>query len=204
MSRSEREERKEAKEYFGWILKQSEHIKSIHRELKTCMEIEESVKNKGIGEENYKKVSSLISALEDPKVRVPLKNAVEEEYKFSQKMHRATLLTSDVIESLFGKYKSIAKPRNLSEINRQVLILPCICQQLTPEVVARKFSSTLNRDAENWIKENIGPTLFSKRLKLTKLIKNITEEQNRINAIKCTEQKPGGEEKCDKGRNAAA
>ena len=43
-------------------------------------------------------------------------------------------MTSDIIESLFGKYKFLAKPNAFSEINRLILLLPVICQDITPEL----------------------------------------------------------------------
>ena len=85
------------------------------------------------------------------------------EYEYAQ--NALSLLTSDIIESLFGKYKNIVKPHSFSEINRMILTLPCITEDISPELVKEAFADVRIKDLQRWIEEEISETLLSKRRK---------------------------------------
>jgi len=72
-------------------------------------------------------------------------------------------LTSDIIESLFGKFKYIAKSHSMSEINKLTLALPCICGSITPELIGEIKNDVTTKDLDNWINDEIGQTLMGKR-----------------------------------------
>jgi hypothetical protein len=73
------------------------------------------------------------------------------------------LMTSDSIESLFGKYKAIAKPHRQSEINKSVLSMPVVCEEITPVLVDKAFSKVTGIEMAKWVKRNIPATLLSRR-----------------------------------------
>ncbi len=70
-----------------------------------------------------------------------------------------------MIESVFGKYKYIAKPHCMSEINRMIFVLPCITEEISPELVKEAFSGITNKEAEQFCRREISETLLSKRRK---------------------------------------
>ena len=77
-------------------------------------------------------------------------------------------MTSDLIESLFGKQKAITKPHRLSEINRSVLSLPVVCEEITSELIEKAFSKTSEKEVARWVKRNIPTTLLSRKQKVMK------------------------------------
>ncbi len=80
-------------------------------------------------------------------------------------------MTSDLIESLIGKYKRIAKPHKLSEISKTILAIPCLCEELTPKLTDKAFSKLTQKQTDSWISRNIPKTILSRRKVLADLLK---------------------------------
>ena len=78
--------------------------------------------------------------------------------------HGSPLLgSSDVIESLIGKAKQRLESNGRSELNKSVLLIPCMCGELTQDLVAEALATVRVQDVTNWVSENVGETMQSKR-----------------------------------------
>jgi hypothetical protein len=73
--------------------------------------------------------------------------------------------SSDVIESLIGKAKQRLEANGRSELNKSILLIPCLCGALTQDLVAQALSTVRVQDVTTWVSENIGETMQSKRRK---------------------------------------
>jgi hypothetical protein len=73
------------------------------------------------------------------------------------------LSTSDVIESIFGKFKVFVK--GFTEIGKLVLTIPAFLGEITPENIKQALESIRQQDVNNWIEESIGQSSLSKRRK---------------------------------------
>ena len=73
------------------------------------------------------------------------------------------LPTSDIIESLFGKYKSLLKNPPFFQINAMVLSLVLSTTKITTDLIDRALESVTNNDVIDWIKSTFGQSLFSQR-----------------------------------------
>jgi len=73
------------------------------------------------------------------------------------------LSTSDVIESIFGKFKVFVK--EFTEIGKLVLTIPAFLGDITPQSIKQALESTHQQDVNNWIDESIGQSSLSKRRK---------------------------------------
>ncbi len=71
------------------------------------------------------------------------------------------LATSDVIESIFGKFKVFVK--EFTEIGKLVLTIPAFLGDITPQSIKQALESTHQQDVNNWIDESIGQSSLSKR-----------------------------------------
>ena len=78
---------------------------------------------------------------------------------------RPLLGSSDVIESLIGKAKQRLEAHGRSELNKSILLIPCLCGELTQDLVAEALSTVRVQDVTTWVSENIGETMQSKRRK---------------------------------------
>ena len=70
---------------------------------------------------------------------------------------------SDVIASLIGKAKQRLAANGRSELNKSILLLPCMCGALTHDMVAKALTTVRVQDVTIWVSENVGETMQSKR-----------------------------------------
>lgn len=182
-------ERRQINKYFGWVWKPKvePYIRSFIKEVKAIKDLQKILKNTGINEFSYLKACSKLLTIDDDTFTQPIQTAIATELEVSKKVGFPLLMTSDLIESLFGKYKSITKPHRLSEINRSILTIPVICEEIISDLIDKAFTKTTEKEVERWIKRNIPTTLLSRK---TVVMKNCTK--NVLN-FEVTEKRPKGE-----------
>jgi hypothetical protein len=73
------------------------------------------------------------------------------------------LATSDVIESLFGKYKQFSARCPLKEMGQMLLIICLSTMNLTTTVVKNALEAISFADVEQWLAEVFGQSMLSKR-----------------------------------------
>ena len=73
------------------------------------------------------------------------------------------VISTDVIESLFGKYKSFSQKSPLKEIRRMILTIPIATLEITRELIKKALSTVKNVDLENWELRTFGQSTLSKR-----------------------------------------
>ena len=73
--------------------------------------------------------------------------------------------SSDVIESLIGKAKQRLEAHGRSELNKSILLIPCLCGELTQDLVAEALTTVRVQDVTTWVSENVGETMQAKRRK---------------------------------------
>ena len=66
--------------------------------------------------------------------------------------------SSDVLESLFGKYKDLADQAPSREITANVLTIPLLVTPLTPELLRQALETVREQDVEQWLEEHLGPS----------------------------------------------
>ena len=71
--------------------------------------------------------------------------------------------SSDVIESLIGKAKQRLEANGRNELNKSILLIPCMCGELTQDLVAEALSTVSVQDVTTWVSDNVGETMQSKR-----------------------------------------
>ena len=76
--------------------------------------------------------------------------------------HQVGLGTSDVIESLFGKYKWFGEKAPYAEVGASVLALPVLTVDLRAELVREAMVSVSVQDVRVWVAENVGRSTLSK------------------------------------------
>lgn len=75
---------------------------------------------------------------------------------------------SDVIESVFGKYKIFTSRSPLVEVGKAVLAIPLMTADVTEAEIAEAMKSVSCKDVKKWLDENIGRSLLAKRQELSK------------------------------------
>jgi hypothetical protein len=149
-------------EHFEWLLDKSDFIEDFLLEMQIISEFQTLLKNTTLNEFSYQKALKILNKMKDSGLRIPLQEYLESAFEKAHNSSGSLLLFSDIIESLFGKYKFLAKPNGFSEINRLILLLPVICENITPELTQSAFQETKNKEVIEFTKE-IGPSILAKR-----------------------------------------
>ena len=78
----------------------------------------------------------------------------------------AWLGCSDIIESIFGKYKLFTSRTPLAEMGKAVLIIPAMTAELCPWEIAKAMATISTADVNLWLAKNVGKSLVAQRIKL--------------------------------------
>ncbi len=73
------------------------------------------------------------------------------------------LVSSDIIESLFGNFKHIIERSPQADMNRTVLLIPALCGKLTGSTITQALRQTSQADIKAWEKKHISYTVRKKR-----------------------------------------
>ena len=71
--------------------------------------------------------------------------------------------SSEVIESLLGQAKQRLEANGRSALHTSILLMPCMCGDLTQDLVAEALATVRVPDVTAWVSENVGETRQSKR-----------------------------------------
>lgn len=126
----------------------------------------EILKNKGLDANRHAHCHHLAQTL--PKHGIVKKHLVrwlDEHLLIQQKLTALPLLvSSDIIESLFGNFKHIIERSPQADMNRTTLLIPALCGQRDAATVERALLRARHIDLADWEKDNISYTLRKKRL----------------------------------------
>jgi hypothetical protein len=71
--------------------------------------------------------------------------------------------STDVLESLFGKYKDLAEHGPCREITANVLMIPLFVTSLTADLLRQALESVHEQDVHLWVQEQLGPSPQQKK-----------------------------------------
>jgi hypothetical protein len=71
--------------------------------------------------------------------------------------------TSDIIESIFGKYKQYTANSPLKEVGKMILTIPLFVTKITSQLVKRAMECVSTMDVKEWADQVFDPSALSKR-----------------------------------------
>ncbi len=152
------------------FMKMEPFVRDFTRTLEVVTRVMEKLKNNGLDQNSYQQCIMLVSKLpEQSKVKKRLEQWLEEHISIQRNLTNATLLvSSDIIESLFGKFKYIIGRSPLADMNRTTLLIPTLCGKMSSEKTTRALATASHKDLNAWEYENIPYTVRKKRMKFFK------------------------------------
>lgn len=151
---------------FPDLIKSKKFIEYFALTAEITSEVMKILKNKGLDRGTRKQCYNLSKKLpKNSKVKKCLQEwlrrniEVQEQLGISQPM----IVSSDIIESLFGKFKYAIERSPQSDMNRGLLLIPALCGNLNGGITAQALNQASCRDLKNWEKENIPYTVRKKR-----------------------------------------
>ncbi len=124
------------------------------------------LKNKGLNKATYKQCYSLSKKLpRNSFVAKRLQAWLERNIGVHKQLgiSKSLIVSSDIIESLFGKFKYTIERSPQSDMNRTVLIIPALCGNLDGDIITQALNQTSCSDLDTWEKDNIPYTVRKRR-----------------------------------------
>lgn len=140
-------------------------IERFARTTKVTAEVLEILKNKGLNKVTYRQCFQLSKTLpRNSQVKKRLQDWLKKHFAIQKEVTELPLLvSSDIIESLFGNFKHIIERSPQADMNRSVLLIPALCGGRNEAVIRQALSVSSQASLEKWDKDNIPATLRSKR-----------------------------------------
>jgi len=153
------------KSKLKWVRQFKHNILEWRRILDMLDALKKEVKTNGFNfdtKDNFtKSVSSL--DLKTPRlilIKKEIIEYIEEECKNIDGVHPGC---SDIIESVLGKYKNFSSKSPMKEVGKAVLTMPVFTSSVDYKEVKTAMESISANDVKQWLDDNIGESLFSKR-----------------------------------------
>lgn len=140
-------------------------IKHFATTAQVASRVMEILKNKGLDQNYYEQCHRLSETLpKNSSVKTHLQQWLQQHLLIQQQLTDLPLLvSSDIIESLFGNFKHILERSPQADMNRTTLLIPALCGTLNKAAVAQALSLVRHNDLEIWENENIPYTVRKKR-----------------------------------------
>lgn len=124
-----------------------------------------TLKTQGLNARTYLECGTLLEQLnDDSKVKIQLQHWLQKHQAIQQQFPATSLaVSSDIIESLFGRFKHVIERSPQADMNRTTLLIPTFCGQHDESTVINVLARTPHNDLAVWEKENIPYTLRKKR-----------------------------------------
>ena len=128
-------------------------------------ELMKTLKIQGLNATTYLHCKALLEQLnDDSNVRTRLLCWLQRHQAIHQQFPNISLaVSSDIIESLFGRFKHVIERSPQADMNRTTLLIPTLCGRHDESTVINVLSRTPHNDLAVWEKENIPYTLRKKR-----------------------------------------
>lgn len=140
-------------------------ISTFIKTAQTATNVMEILKNNGLTKESDEQCRQLCMVLPDEsELRQQLHQWLQTHLKIQQQLQDFPLIvSSDIIESLFGNYKHITSRNPQPDMNRSVLLIPALCGKPNKTAIHNALNNVSQLDLMRWEQENISYTMRKKR-----------------------------------------
>ena len=140
-------------------------IERFARTTQVTAEVLDILKNKGLNTVTYRQCFQLSKTLpRHSQTKKRLQDWLKKHLEIQKEVTRLPLLvSSDIIESLFGNYKQLIERSPQADMNRSVLLIPALCGGRDESMIERALNKASQADLDKWDAENIPYTMRRKR-----------------------------------------
>jgi hypothetical protein len=130
--------------------------------IQTCQTVRtilEIAKNKGINQKSYAEIKAEILKLpERSKTRKKLTIWLERHITIQCRLSMGQtplMVSSDIIESLMGKFKIVSMRNPKAEFNRIILSIPTLCSRASTSTVTEALETVTHASLTQWERQNV-------------------------------------------------
>ena len=172
LGRSEAETKQWLEEKLGWLRGYAGEVRVWSYFQRVVKDAEEEIERAGFSRTSWRRIKC--RSIGESKLIGKERAFRRQVLAFVQKegakvpVRQRYLGSTDVLESLFGKYKDLAEHAPSREITANVLMIPLLVTPLTPELLRQALETVRGQDVEQWLEEHLGlPPQKKKRVVLT-------------------------------------
>ena len=149
-----------------WVKEYQESLSVWKEMIDLTRNIETKIKKEGLSKklvkEFEKNYQTKLETEKNKRFREKIQQVLNQEISGIEKDERR-IFSSDIIESLFGKYKLFSEKSPLKEIRRMILTIPLATVEITKDLIKQALSNIKNSDIIDWERENFDQSQLSKR-----------------------------------------
>jgi hypothetical protein len=127
---------------------------------------ESQLKHKGLHKESAQQLLQKLEGIElDEKAKILETQIIAymDAHHGDAVQEQARLVSSDIIESVFGQYKQVGHSGCLQELGKIVLLLPLLVTEITAELVLQAMNSVKTSCVDEWANKIFGPSALALR-----------------------------------------
>ena len=162
--------RRRFEEKLGWVKKYEEDLTVYSQILEIVRRLFKQVKNQGLNKESPGRFETNLENLKLQNRSDNFKNKVLEylqEQTDPIKPGETLLSSSDILESILGKYKNFSTNSPLKEIGKMLLTIPLSTIEIAATTVKEAMEKIRYCDVDDWADKVFGPSMLSKRRAIT-------------------------------------
>lgn len=172
------------RDVFPDLLKSRKFIETFASTTKIVSQVLKILKNKGLDKNTYKECYTLSKKLPrgsivKKRLQAWLKKNKKIQKKVAPKM--PILVSSDIIESLFGQFKYIMARSPQADMNRSALLIPALCGTLNSDVINEGLRQASQSDLKKWEEDNIPYTIRKRRQSLLNTSEDKIQKAGKFN-----------------------
>lgn len=146
------------------FLKLRPFLKEFSSTMMITSEIMQVLKNNGLNQTSGEQCRKLAQELpKNSKVKERLLSWLKKHSEIQKEIKLPLLVSSDIIESLFGNFKYVIERSPKADMNRTVLLIPALCGTKSENDFNQALSLVRHKDLQEWDKDNIAYTIRRRR-----------------------------------------
>jgi hypothetical protein len=149
-------------ERLGWLREYAREVRAWSYFQKVVKVAEEEIKEAGLSRTSWRRAKDRLEGESQPvgAEKVFRGRVLSFVRKEGAKVpaRQKYLGSTDVLESLFGKYKDLAAQAPCREITANVLMIPLLVTSLTADLLRQALETIRAQDVEEWLDEHLGPS----------------------------------------------
>lgn len=179
-------DQKQIHEKLGWLNEYRAHIAQWRELFDVVKSVEGYIKSTGIYQDCHIDLSEQLdmnlTTRRAKKVRNELIDFVQK-LSLDARDGERLLGSSEIIESVIGKLKSLEQDQSRSGFTGMLLSLPAMLSKTTQDVIQKALASVPTKKVLGWVKENIGQSVQSKKKAVLSIVKKSEQKWDENQAI---------------------
>jgi hypothetical protein len=151
--------------HFGWIKEFSSPLRDYREKIEISNIVKEVVRKEGYSQESYEKIGKILFEIKSNGnrefINKVLTIVLEETNKLQEKIKRV-IGSSEVLESIFGKFKYISRNSNQG-ITANILSIATFVGRKEQSDIQNALEACSVKDLTKWLKNALGKTVCSVR-----------------------------------------